>query len=180
MLMSRARFDEEEADLPVERLIYRDGMARIGAAVNVITTASAQGRFGFTASAVCSVTDDPPTLLVCMNRTASARGEFVVGGPLCVNTLAADQQDISTAFASGGGMALRFASARWTRLATGAPVLEQAAASFDGLITNIVEVGTHSVLFCEVEAVQLGDTAHGLVYFNRRYHPLEGPTEATE
>ena len=148
-------------------------MARIGAAVNVITTGSARERYGFTASAVCSVTDDPPTLLVCMNRNASARGEFRIGGPLCVNTLAADQQEISTAFASGGDMAARFDAAQWTTLSTGAPVLERAAASFDGLVSNVVEVGTHSVLFCEIQAVRLGDASHGLVYFNRRYHPLE-------
>ncbi|WP_252405960.1 flavin reductase, partial [Escherichia coli] len=44
---------------------FRAGMARLGAAVNIITTDGPGGRAGFTASAVCSVTDTPPTLLVC-------------------------------------------------------------------------------------------------------------------
>jgi flavin reductase len=158
--------------MPVQRMLYRDAMSRLGAAVNVITTGSKGSRHGFTASAVCSVTDEPPTLLVCMNRLSSSRGAFFVGAPLCVNTLAADQQEISASFASGAAMEQRFVGASWATLVTGAPVLEQANAVFDGLVTNILEVGTHSVLFCEVEAVRLGTTAHGLVYFNRRYHGL--------
>ncbi|MET4385446.1 flavin reductase (DIM6/NTAB) family NADH-FMN oxidoreductase RutF [Bradyrhizobium sp. F1.4.3] len=51
---------------------YRDAMARLGAAVSIVTTDGPAGRAGFTASAACSVTDDPPTLLVCMNRASSA------------------------------------------------------------------------------------------------------------
>ncbi len=51
---------------------YRDAMACLGAAVNIVTTDGRAGRAGFTASAVCSVTDNPPTLLVCMNRGSSA------------------------------------------------------------------------------------------------------------
>ena len=152
-------------------------MSRLGAAVNVITTVSTDGRHGFTASAVCSVTDAPPTLLVCMNRGASSRHAFVVGGPLCVNTLAADQRDISQAFASGSDMEERFASGSWSVLSTGAPVLEQAVVSFDGLIVTIVEVGTHSVLFCEIEAGRVGDSSHGLIYFNRDYHGLVSTEE---
>ena len=58
--------------MTVTRQDFRDAMARLGAAVNIITTGGPAGRGGFTASAVCSVTDDPPTLLVCMNRNATA------------------------------------------------------------------------------------------------------------
>ena len=56
--------------MPVSRQEFRDAMARLGAAVNIITTDGAAGRGGITATAVCSVTDDPPTLLVCLNRTS--------------------------------------------------------------------------------------------------------------
>ena len=61
--------------MAVEKQAYREAMARLGAAVNVITTDGPGGRAGFTASAVCSVTDTPPTLLVCANRT----NEFLSG-----------------------------------------------------------------------------------------------------
>ena len=56
---------------------YRDAMACLGAAVNIVTTDGAAGRAGLTASAICSVTDDPPTLLVCANRGSSAYGSVM-------------------------------------------------------------------------------------------------------
>ena len=52
----------------VDQQTFRDAMSCMGAAVNIITTDGPAGRAGFTASAVCSVTDTPPTLLVCLNR----------------------------------------------------------------------------------------------------------------
>ena len=52
------------------------------------------------------------------------------------------------------------------------PVLAEAAAAFECRVVNRTAVGTHDVLFCEVDAVRLGNAAHGLVYFDRRYHDL--------
>jgi flavin reductase len=158
----------------VNRQTYRDAMARFGAAVHVVTTAGAAGRHGFTASAVTSVTDDPPTLLVCQNRASDANLAFKTNGVLCVNTLAAAQEALSPVFA---GMTDcdrngRFAAAAWATLATGAPVLQGALVSFDCRITKTLEVGTHSVLFCEVEAIATGESHEGLIYFGRRYHPV--------
>ena len=62
----------------VHRQAYREAMARFGAAVSVVTTDGPAGRYGFTASAVCSVTDDPPTLLVCMNRGSKSAYEMCI------------------------------------------------------------------------------------------------------
>ena len=155
--------------MPVERQIFRNAMSRLGAAVNVITMAGIDppSRHGFTASAVCSVSDEPPTLLVCMNRRSRLRDRVEIGVGICVNTLAGHQQDLSAAFAGPLEMEERFASGTWTTLSTGAPVLEEANRG-----SNIVEVGTHSVIFCEVEAVHMGDPRHALVYFQRNYHAL--------
>jgi flavin reductase len=70
-------------------------------------------------------------------------------------------------------MASRFAAGEWVRLATGAPVLEGAAASFDCRITEVMEQGTHSVVFASVEAVRFADMAAGcLMYYARSYHGL--------
>jgi len=146
-------------------------MARLGAAVSVVTTDGAAGQWGFTASAVCSVTDQPPTLLVCMNRGSAVNEAFKHNGVLCVNTLAASQEALSPLF--GGGdvvMTERFARGRWSRLVTGSPVLEGAVVSFDCRIAQVTEVGTHSVVFCEVLAIQSGDAREGLIYFGRAYH----------
>ena len=67
---------------------FRDAMAMLSSAVNVVTTAGEAGRHGFTASAVCSVTDTPPTLLVCMNTASRSYQYFVENRVLAVNVLA--------------------------------------------------------------------------------------------
>lgn len=92
---------------------FRDAMAHVGAAVNIITTDGPAGRAGFTASAVCSVTDAPPTLLVCLNRSASVWPIFSQHQALCVNTLAAGQEELSNVFGGKTPMAERFAAADW-------------------------------------------------------------------
>ncbi len=164
--------------MPVARQEFRDAMARLGAAVNIITTDGPGGRGGFTASAVCSVTDDPPTLLVCMNRASSSANAMRSNGVLCVNTLASGLRELSLIFAGATKCSMddRFAAAAWDRLATGAPVLHGAAVSFDCRISDIVEKGTHLVLFAEVEAIRAGDAgASGLIYFARDYHQVGEP-----
>jgi flavin reductase len=158
----------------ITRQTYRDAMARLGAAVNIVTTDGPAGRRGFTASAVCSVTDDPPTLLVCMNRNSESAAVFLENRVLCVNVLTADQQSLSPIFA-GFGLpegADRFSAGDWTALATGSPVLEGASVSFDCRVSQVTDVGTHHVLFCEVDEIATSGSAKGLIYFNRGYHPL--------
>jgi len=155
---------------------YRNAMARLGAAVNVITTDGPGGRAGFTASAVCSVTDEPPTLLVCLNRSASVYPAFRANGVLCVNALAAGQQELSGLFGGKTPMDQRFAAGRWARKATGAPVLEGAAVSFDCRVVRSLGVGTHDVLLCEALEIAIGGVAHGLIYFDRRYHDIVTPS----
>ena len=161
--------------MTVSRDQFRDAMARLGAAVNVVTTDGVAGRAGFTASAVCSVTDDPPMLLVCLKRSSRGNAAFKANGVLCVNTLAAGQDALSDAFAGKGGLEGedRFALARWTRLATGAPVLDQAAVvAFDCRIAEIVDKGTHSVLFGEIQAIHQGPPGGALIWYGRGYHPV--------
>ena len=153
---------------------YREAMARVGAAVHIITTGGPAGRHGFTASAVASVTDEPPTLLVCQNRANISNAHFKANQVLCVNTLAASQEGLSRRF---GGMPEcdmegRFAAAEWCDLATGAPVLQGALVSFDCRIVQAIEVGTHSWFLCEVKAIKHGTADEGLIYFGRRYHPV--------
>jgi len=158
----------------VSKEAFRDAMARLGAAVNVIATDGPAGRRGFTASAVCSVTDEPPTLLVCVNRTNDSHAALLANGVLCVNTLAAGQQDISVVFAGLAGLdgEARFRHGVWYAQQTGAPALRGAVVSFDCRVTQATEVGTHSVLFCEIVAIRPGSGQEGLIYFGRGYHPV--------
>lgn len=150
---------------------FRDAMARLGAAVNVITSVGSSGRIGFTATAVCSVSDRPPTLLVCMNRSSSLHSALKDNGVLCVNTLADAQRDLSTVFAGMTGVwgEDRFKMANWLELTTGAPVLDGALVSFDCTIDRAIEVGTHSVFFCSVVDVSTNLDGSPLLYFGRQY-----------
>ncbi|VXC61493.1 conserved hypothetical protein [Enterobacterales bacterium 8AC] len=55
---------------------------------------------------------------------------------------------------------------------TGAPVLGSAVANFDCEINEFHEVGSHTVFYCRVQEVRVGECPRGLVYFNRRYYDL--------
>src|SRR5260370_32113354 len=133
------------ADRMVSNQVYRDGMVRFAAAVHIVTTDGPAGSAGFTASAACSVTDDPPTLLVCLNRASQLHSIFQENGVFCLNTLTADQQALAELFARHGGMPMqeRFAMPVWERWKTGAPVLRDALACFDCRLTDVKEVGPH-------------------------------------
>ena len=155
----------------VEVASFRNAMAMLGGAVSVITTDGPAGRFGFTASAVCSVTDSPPTLLVCMNRASNSNAHFKANGTLCVNVLAGSHQALSGSFANKAlSMDDRFAITRWSVLESGAPVMLEALVNFDCRIAQVHEVGSHSIFYCEIQDIRHGGADDGLVYFNRAYH----------
>jgi flavin reductase len=109
-----------------------------------------------------------------MNRASKSNAAFQSAKILCVNVLSHEHQELSAPFASVGNlpMAERFGLAKWLRLATGSPVLENSAASFDCVIDQIVDVGTHSVFFCSVKAIHLGPSTAGLIYHGRTYHKI--------
>lgn len=154
----------------IEITDFRDAMALLTTAVHVVTTEGASGVHGFTASAVCSVTDTPPTLLVCMKQTSRSHEHFINNKTLCVNVLGAQHESLSNAFASNLDSVARFQQGAWTTLTTGSPVLDDALVSFDCEIENIHEVGTHSVFMCRVVAIKQSGQDESLVYFNRSYH----------
>ncbi|GLS42797.1 flavin reductase [Methylobacterium brachythecii] len=165
-------------DTNTTALAYRDAMALLASAVHLVTTDGPGGRAGFTASAVCSVSDTPPTLLVCLNRSSSAFAAFSGNTSLCVNTLTAAQRTVADAFGGRTPMAERFAAARWTAGSTGAPVLAGALVSFDCRIVSRTSVATHDVLFCEVIALADRAPNDALVYASRRYYTV--PNERTD
>lgn len=154
----------------VEVTDFRNAMSFLTGAVNVVTTVGASGQYGFTASSVCSVTDSPPTLLVCMNQAASSHVHFMDNQVLAVNVLSAKQQHLSQVFSSKLAPKERFEHCVWNELETGSPILEEALVSFDCQIEQTQTVGTHTIFICRIVAIQQGEQNHGLVYFNRAYH----------
>jgi flavin reductase len=153
---------------------FRNGMALLTGAVNIITTNGPAGQAGFTASAVCSVTDQPPTVLVCVNRSAYSHHLLLENRALCVNVLASDQEHLSALFSNrNASMEQRFGGTPWSTLHTGSPALDGALANFDGEVVHTHEVGTHTVFFVELRQVRLAEAPHsGLAYFDRTYHPV--------
>lgn len=151
--------------------LFRTAMSRLGAAVNLVTTDGPEGRYGIVVSAVCSVTDAPPTLLVCVNRSSGANAVIKANGVLAISVLAGRHRALSAAFAKAAP-AERFATGSWTTLDTGAPLLEDAAAALDCHVRSVTEIGSHSVFFAEVCAIRVHDDVDGLVWFDRDYHRL--------
>ncbi len=158
----------------VDALTFRNAMSLLTSAVNIVTTAGKNGTHGFTASAVCSITDSPPTLLVCMNANARSYEHFIANGVLAVNVLTNRHQDLSDVFASPLSSEERFAHAEWKTAQTQSPILTDALVSFDCRIAEISKVGSHGIFICPVNAVEchLPDNhdAQGLAYFKRHYH----------
>lgn len=162
----------------IEAKDFRNAMSLLTGAVNIVTTTGASGRYGFTASAVCSVTDTPPTLLVCMNKASYLHAHFVENKILAVNVLGSHHQPISNAFSSKMNSVERFKHGIWTELETGSPALEDSLVSFDCQIEQIQEVGTHDIFICRIVAIQQTQQDQGLVYFNRAYHQVGQATVA--
>lgn len=157
----------------IEASAHRNAMSLLTSAVSVVTTAGLTGRYGFTASAVCSVTDTPPTLLVCMNTAAASHAHFMQNQTLAVNVLGAQHEHISNAFAAKISPEERFSHGEWTASATGAPILKDALVSLDCQIDKVEEVGSHAIVICRVIAIEHLQAAQGLAYFNRAYHAVD-------
>lgn len=158
---------------------YRDAMSRFAGAVHVVTTDGKAGRRGTTVIAACSVSDNPPTILVCLNRENPKNDLYVENGVFALNTLAAGQKELADAFSGLTGLSQdeRFALAQWDNLSTTAPALEGALASFDCEIINTADMATHRVLFGKVTGLRIGDSLTPLIYYDRAYRDfLSGPT----
>ena len=153
-------------------LDYRNAMSQLAGAVNIVTTDGPAGKAGFAATAVCSVSDNPPTLLVCLNRNSSAHKSVVANGVVCINTLAGEQEELSGIFGGKTPMDVRFASGTWTTLETNAPVLEGALVSFDCRFRTINDGVTHDILMCEVLYTVIWGGEEALMYFKRAYRQL--------
>jgi flavin reductase len=155
-------------------IAFREGMSRVASAVHIVTTDGPAGPAGFTATAVTSVSDHPPTMLVCLNRSSQSRDRLIANGVFCVNTLAAGFGDLADIFAGRTGVHLeaRFRAGAWGKLATGAPWLEAAAVAFDCRLTEVKDVATHHVIFGEVVGVRTGGDAPSLVWLHRAYRTL--------
>ena len=146
-------------------------MRQLAAGVTLVTTVAGGVRAGLTATAVCSASADPPQLLACVNRDAEAHDLLLASRILAVCLLGAGQRALADRFAGRTGVSgeARFAAGRWTTLATGAPVLEDAPACFDCRIVGTLAAGTHTVLLAMVEATLVRPGVEPLAYLDGGY-----------
>ncbi|MGT2473715.1 flavin reductase [Paraburkholderia terrae] len=154
----------------------RDALSKAITPVTIVATDGPSGRAGVTCSAVCSVCDTPPTILVCVNRNSFTNGVIKANGILTVNWLSADQSELSQLFAGVGGLSMpeRFARSQWGTLASGAPYCKEAMMTLDCRVADAIEVGTHSLIFARVIATTKADERRPLAYYQRAYattHP---------
>ncbi|MBP5077263.1 flavin reductase [Pseudomonas chlororaphis] len=158
-------FTQTEA---VPKQDYHDGMARLAAGVCIIATRVDGHPEGMTATSVCSVSDVPPTLLVCLNQLSSTFQACLKSEILSVNVLSPHATQLCETFAKPRSTVEKFSFGQWHTGTTGAPLLTDALVIFDCRIVSTHRVHSHGVLFCEPVSVQVGSAHEGLGYFNRR------------
>ncbi len=158
----------------LDPISYRDAMSRLAGHVQLITAANGGERRGVTVTASCSVSDSPPTVLVCLNGANPRNDIFVRGDSFALNLLGDEHRALAHAFSGRDqlDMERRFALGQWRQLATGSPILVNATAAFDCRLIEVKTIATHLVLFGEVVDVALGPPRPPLIYVDRGYHSL--------
>jgi flavin reductase (DIM6/NTAB) family NADH-FMN oxidoreductase RutF len=155
---------------------FKTGMRHLTASVCLITTRHGAERGGLTATAVCSVSAEPPQLLVCVNREASAHPLIVASRVFAVNVLAPCHRKIAERFAGMDGVEgdARFIDlGDWRTLSTGAPVLNGCPVTFDCRVVNTTVAGTHTVVIGEIIDVTLDAANLPLLYAQGAFIPGE-------
>ena len=149
---------------------FFEGMSRVAATVNVVTTNGTAGRGGITVSAMTSVAAEPPTLLICIHDDSPTCDMIKSNRSFCVNVLKDGQAELSDAFAGR----LPFdeeeflKSDRWTTSESGSLILIDALVSFDCVVTQYMQVGTHTVFFGQILMSAYAEGSP-LIYVNRAY-----------
>ncbi|QEY25132.1 4-hydroxyphenylacetate 3-monooxygenase, reductase component [Neisseria zalophi] len=154
---------------------FRDAMASCAAGVHVITTDGEAGRYGITMTAVTPVTDEPPTVMLCINQKSSIIPILSANQYLCINVLSAQQQDVAEHFAGITKLSPeeRFEYHIWHRGETGQLQVEGALAHLHGKVTAQHQVGTHYVFYVDIMEIKAYHSSEpALVYFRRHFGSL--------
>jgi flavin reductase (DIM6/NTAB) family NADH-FMN oxidoreductase RutF len=156
---------------------FKQGMRSLVGAVTVVAVQGHEGTAaGLTATAVCSLSADPPSLLVCVNRSASLAPALRDGAEFSVNVLADNQTDVAQAF--GGQLAVRgtgrFIYGHWVRSEHDVPLLVGARVSFECVVAKVMDWGSHHIVIGQVAEVHLGPPgSRALVYGDGQYKSVE-------
>lgn len=159
---------------------FRSAMRHLVGGVSVITAGRAKDITGMTVTSVTSLSVDPPTLIVSINRDSSSWPLIKRLGFFGVNILNADQIDIAERFTGKGGLkgADRFAGAQWFTRASGVPLLAGALAAVDCGVEDIVERHSHALVIGRVLDIQASTRTAALAYWQGRYVAIDQNEDA--
>ena len=169
-----------EIDRPVAADDFRGAMRHLTGGVSVITVGRGTEITGMTVTSVASLSVEPPTLIVSINRGASSWPILKREGAFGVNILAADQLEIAERFTGKGGLtgADRFPGAQWTRRVSGVPLLVGALAAIDCEVEDIVERHSHAIVIGRVLDIQRSAHTGALAYWQGRYVAVDQDVDA--
>jgi flavin reductase (DIM6/NTAB) family NADH-FMN oxidoreductase RutF len=159
---------------------FRSAMRHLVGGVSVITAGRAKDITGMTVTSVTSLSVDPPTMIVSINRDSSSWPLIKRLGFFGVNILNADQIDIAERFTGKGGLkgADRFAGAQWFTRGSGVPLLAGALAAVDCGVEDIVERHSHALVIGRVLDIQASTRTAALAYWQGRYVAIDQNEDA--
>ncbi len=153
---------------------FKNAMRHLAAAVSVVTTGRGESRTGFTASSVTSLSMDPPTLLVCLNRQSSASPVLLAHGAFCINVLASTQLHLAERFTGRDGShgAARYRDSTWQEMPSGALGNADALALIDCELEEAIDRHSHTILIGRPRHVVTNSRAEPLLYWHGAYRLL--------
>lgn len=155
---------------------FRAAMARVPNPVTIVTTRDENGRpWGFTASSFCSVSLNPPLVLVSLAQSANCHPAFARCTVLAVSVLQPEHAALARRFASKTGD--KFAGAPFTRLPTGVDVVAGAVAIFGCTVARRIPAGDHTIILGRVQHAEAWPARTPAVYLDRA-HQRPGPAHA--
>lgn len=146
----------------------RAAMRRLAASVTIVSAKVADTRYAMTATAVTSLSFDPPSLLICVNSTASIHDALTPNTPFCINILRQGQDDISNLCAGGADGEARFVKGNWQDR-DGIPFLDDAQASLFCTVAKAVAHGSHTIVIGDVTHIKVSDDVDPLLYVDGGY-----------
>lgn len=159
----------------VDQMVFRDVVGRFASGVTVITTTVDGKQFGTTASAMSSLSMDPPMILICLNKTSETGAAVLTSGTFAVNILAKGQEQLASQFAVKGDD--KFAGVAITPGVLGDPLIDDTLAAMQCRTVETVTGGTHTVFLAEVVEADARDL-EPLTYFRGKFGRLEAAMEA--
>ena len=149
---------------------FRRALSRFASGVTVVTTKDNSGKlYGITVSAFCSVSLEPPLVLVCIEKTAGSHHAFEQSGVFVVNILRENQQTISNHFASHSDN--KFSGISYRSGIEDLPVLEDALVNLECRLRYSHEGGDHTIYVGEIENATIKD-GNPLLYSHGDYRKI--------